>query len=414
MTATTLRRRPDVAPLSTAEERAHSARRKVAVAWGLLYFNTLTYLPGGLIPLPSTIGKALAQAALPVAIMVALTANPKIRLRPNVFLCLLGLLVVDTLITCTATQHIGTVFRTFRLVEFVAVLWLLTPWWGRRDMLLLRLHLRYLYAALILVAVGILLSPGKAFDNSGRLSGVIWPMGSTQVAQYAAVAAGLTIVLWLARMVSGRRTLFGVTSAVILLLLTHTRTALAGLVAGVLVAGLSVFIANARVRRFFAAGAATIAVGVLTVASVVTTWLARGEGTHGLETLTGRTNFWNLVLNEPRTRFQEIFGFGMSNASINGLPIDSNWMASYLMEGIFGVVVCGLILAFLFVAAFFQPRGVQRALALFLITYCTLASYTEVGFTDATTYMLHLAIAASLLAAPLPRRAKPQAVPSAN
>jgi hypothetical protein len=68
-----------------------------------------------------------------------------------------------------------------------------------------------------------------------------------------------------------------------------------------------------------------------------------------LATLTGRTNFWALVLNTPRNRFQEIFGFGLSNASVNGLPIDSNWLASYMQEGLFGVVVCALSLVFLFV-----------------------------------------------------------------
>jgi hypothetical protein len=140
------------------------------------------------------------------------------------------------------------------------------------------------------------------------------------------------------------------------------------------------------------------------VAGVVTTWLARGENAQGLATLSGRTNFWALVLNQPRTRFQEIFGFGLSTTGINGLPIDSNWLASYMQEGLFGVVVCAMMLAWLFATAFFQPHGVRRALALVLLTYCSLASYTEVGFTDASTYLLHLTVAASLIA-PLTRRA---------
>jgi hypothetical protein len=48
------------------------------------------------------------------------------------------------------------------------------------------------------------------------------------------------------------------------------------------------------------------------------------------------------------------------------------------------------------VTAYLQPREVQRALALFLITYCLIASFTEDGFTDATTYLLELTLAASL------------------
>ena len=92
-----------------------------------------------------------------------------------------------------------------------------------------------------------------------------------------------------------------------------------------------------------------------------------------------------------------IFGFGLSNISFNGLPIDSNWLASYQTQGLFGVVVCATMLLFLLVAAYFQPRGVQRALALFLVTYCLVASFTEVGFTDASMYLLDLTLAASLL-----------------
>ena len=91
----------------------------------------------------------------------------------------------------------------------------------------------------------------------------------------------------------------------------------------------------------------------------------------------------------------------MSKASINGKPIDSNWLAAYMQEGLFGVVVCAVILAWLFVTAFFQPRGVRRALALFLVTYCMLASFTEDSFTNVSTYLLHLTVAASLLITPL-------------
>lgn len=394
------------APVDPGELRDRSVRRRVSAAWGLLYLNTLTYSPGGFLPLPSRVGQLLTQGALTLAFFVALTVNPKLKVRPNVFLCLVSLLVLDTVITTLVPQHLGTAYRTFRLAEFVTVLWLLTPWWGRRDLLILRCHLRWLYVGLGSVLLGLLVTPGRAFALDGRLSGVAWPMGPTQVAQYAAVAGGLTVVLWLGRRLKGRTALALVAVDLALLLLTHTRTALVSMAAGILIAGLSLFTTNARVRRFFAASIAIVAVGVLTAAGVVTTWLARGETTQGLTTLTGRTNFWALVLQQPRTTFQEVFGFGLSNASVNGLPIDSNWLASYMMEGLFGVVVCALILAFLFAAAFFQANGVRRALGLFVVVYCTLASITEVGYADASTYLLHLTVAASLLAMPLTTRGR--------
>jgi hypothetical protein len=395
--ATLLRRNPRAVPLDPAQARDRSVRRRINIAWGLLLLNTMTYVPGiAVVNLPSKIGKGIAQGALPLAIVLLLTLNPKIRVRPNVFLVLVSLLSVDTVITALQ-PHFGTIFRTVRLAEFVAALWLLTPWWGRRDMLLMRCHLRWLYVAIGSVLLGLVIAPGHAFAFDGRLTGAIWPMLPTQIAQFAGIAAGLTIVLWLARLLSGRAVLVGVAVNIVVLLLAHTRTALVGLVAGVLVAGLSLFTINARVRKSFAAGAAVVSVAVITVAGVVTTYLARGENAQGLATLTGRTNFWALVLNTPRTRFQEIFGFGLSNASVNGLPIDSNWLASYMQEGLFGVVVCAAILVYLFLAAFFQPPGIRRALALFIVTYCTIASFTEDAFTDASTYLLDLTVAASLL-----------------
>jgi hypothetical protein len=411
MPVTALRRRAGVALLDPAEARARSVRRRVGVAWALLFFNTLTYIPGPLVHIPSIVGKGLAQSALPLALLVALTVNPKVRLRPNVFLSLISVVVLETVLTSTSTGHLSTVLRTFRLTEFVAALWLLTPWWGRRDMLLLQCHLRCLFVALGSVLLGSLIAPGRALAY-GRLSGVIWPMGPTQVAQYAAVAAGVIVVLWLARLLSGRVTLMGLIPAVIILLLAHTRTALVGLAAGLLVAGLSLFTVNARVRKFFAAGAAAVSIGVITVAGVVTTWLARGESAQGLASLSGRTNFWALVVHVPRTRFQDIFGFGLSNGSVNGLPIDSNWLSSYMQEGLLGVLVGATILVFLLVTAFFQPPGVRRALALFLVTYCMLASFTEDTFSDVTTYLLSLTVAASLLVGPLARRADYRAVPA--
>ena len=392
-----LRRYPGALRLDAAATKERSILRRVKAAYALLFFNTLTYGGGGIINLPSKVGKILPNGALPLALLLLLSVNPKIKLRPNVFLCLVGLLVADAILTATQQTKIGTDYRTFRFIEFFIALWLLTPWWGRSDMMLFRWHLRLLYIALISVAIGAFISPGKSFQFDGRLSGAIWPMAPTQVAQYAAVAAGLTILLWLGHRLTGRAAIVGVTLSMMILLLTHTRTALTGLVAGILVAGLSLFMVNTRVRRFFGWIALIASTAVVTAAGFITTWLTRGQGTQQLTSLTGRTNFWALVLTEPRNLFQEIFGFGITNASVNGLPIDSNWLSCYQQEGIFGVCICALMLIFLFVAAFFQAPGLRRALILFLVIYCLVASYTEDAFEAPSMYLLHLVIAASLL-----------------
>src|SRR5262249_27877072 len=155
-----------------------------------------------------------------------------------------------------------------------------------------------------------------------------------------------------------------------------------------IVAGLSLITARNRVRKAFAVAGVITAIAVMTLSSLLTTWLVRGQGTEQLTQLTGRTLVWGPLLAFPRDKFQEIFGAGLSNSSFNGLPIDDNWLSSYQAQGLFGVVICAAMLVLLLVAAYFQPKGLHRALALFLITYCLVASFTEDGFTDATPYLL--------------------------
>ncbi len=140
-----------------------------------------------------------------------------------------------------------------------------------------------------------------------------------------------------------------------------------------------------------------VAVAILTLSSFLTTWLARGEGTQQLTNLTGRTDVWAAVVDMPRDKFQVIFGFGLSNKSFDGLPVDSNWLACYLDEGLAGVILSAIVLLFVLVSAFFMPRGKSKALALFLAVYVLIASLTETGFSDASTYLLELTLAASLI-----------------
>jgi hypothetical protein len=390
-----LRHRRGVGLLASARPSERSVRRRVGIAWGLLVLNALTYY-GSVLHIPSPLGKAITQGALPAALIVALSVNRKGLVRPNVFLCLATLLVFEALITSLQPQHFGTVYRTFRLAEFVAALWLLSPWWGRRDLLLVRCHLVSLSVVLGSVILGLLIFPGHALAG-GRLGGVIWDIPATEVAHYAAVTIGLVVVLWFGGLLRGKATLIAVAVEGAVLILTHTRTAVIALVAALLVAGLSLIIVRARVRRFIATSGIIASIVVVAAAGVITSWLARGQDAQQLASLTGRTDFWTLVLGLPRTRFQVFFGFGLSNGSVNGLPIDSNWLVAYLQQGLFGVIVCAAMLLFLLVVAFFRPPSIERALALFLITYCLVASFTQVGFATVTTYLLEITLAASLL-----------------
>src|SRR5262249_50840990 len=254
--------------LDPEEARERSIRRRIGIAWGLLVLNTLTYV-GSLVPIPLAVGKLITQGALPVALIVLLTVNRRTIFRPNVFLCIVSLLVVGAVLTSFQPQHLGTLYRTFRLAEFVVALWLLSPWWGRRDLLLVRCHLTSLWVILGSVLLGLLVAPGHALGG-GRLSGVLWAIPPTQVAHYAAGTLGLTVVLWLAGRARNRATLLAVIVTGSMLVLTHTRTALVAVVAGLLVAGLSLIVGRARVRKFFAAASVAVSIGIIALSGLIT------------------------------------------------------------------------------------------------------------------------------------------------
>jgi hypothetical protein len=407
MSLSVVRARPGVPAANPAEALDRSVRRRVGLVWALLFLNVLTFAAGTwnglplIIHIPSVVGKIITQGSLPLALLVALMTNRRLTVRPNVFLCLLTLLVVEAFMSGLHPQGhiIGTLYRTARFAGFVATLWLLTPWWGRRDMLLLRCQLKALAVVLISVLLGLVIAPGRALAQ-GRLSGEFWPIPPAQVADFAGVAVGLVIILWFCGLMSGRAAAPAAVIGAVVLLLTHTRIELGALLAGILVGGLSIFLSRTRVRRTFLAVAIAASLGIAVFSGVVTAWLTRGENSQQLSSLTGRTAVWNAVVNAPRDLFQVIFGYGLSNKAYNGFPIDSNWLATYLDLGLLGVSISAVLLLFVFVSAYFQPLDAPRAIALFLVVYLMVTSYTETGLGDASQYLLDLALAASLVVPP--------------
>ena len=104
-----------------------------------------------------------------------------------------------------------------------------------------------------------------------------------------------------------------VVPAMIVLVLTHTRTALTAMLVGLLVAGASLVLARRRVRRTFAAASLVVVVIGVPAAPFLAHWAARGESTQGLQSLTGRTKAWSAVLADHRPTTNVIFGSGLSN-----------------------------------------------------------------------------------------------------
>lgn len=378
-----------------------SLLRRMSWIWGLLFLNVLPYSStSALVPLPSSVGKVITQTALIVALLLAVFLNRRVLLRPNLFLLLMTVLCVTSLMMSLHGYFgLGSVYRAVRLAAMVGALWLTTPWWGRRDLLLLRCHRRILSVIVALVLLGIVIAPGRALPG-GRLDGTIWPMPPTQVAHYAAVLAGIVIVLWLTGLVRARSAAVSTAVCVAVMLLTHTRTALFALAAGVLVAGLSLVLTRQRARRALAVTVVVVAIVALSFAPFLTTWLTRGESHKELSNLTGRTAVWSEVVAQPRPEVNILFGYGMSNDGFRGRPIDSGWLSVYVDQGLVGDILVGAQLLFLLLVAGFSPRGPRRAMALFLIVYVLFASFTETGIGQASPYLLDLAVAASVLMAP--------------
>lgn len=372
----------------------------VGVVWALLLLNTLGSAGAEtVVPIPRSIFQLATMGSLLAAFMLALLLNPRLRFRPSGYLLLLSLLLIVSIVaTARLEAGFGGLFRCGRLTVFLATLWLLTPWWDG-SLSFVRYHIKTLGAVLISVAVGLIAAPGLAMPETygGRLVGAVWPLAAPQVGQYAAVVAGLTIVLWFGRRTNGW-SVVGITVPVItLLLLSHTRTATLALIAALAVAGLTLAPTNARARRVLAGAALGAGVVAALFGTALQVWFRRGQSEENLENLTGREKVWDALLAMPRTPGEQLFGVGLTDKSFGGLPIDNSWLAVYHEQGLVGIAIVVALLAGLVVAAVLRQPSPARACAVFLIVYCIIASYTEAGLGDASPYLLHLAVAASLL-----------------
>lgn len=381
-----------------------SVRLRLGWVWGLLLFNVMPFAGGpSLIPVPSLVGRALTQLSLLVAFGLALTLNRRLLIRRNFMLFFMSLLcVTSAMMSVRGYFGVGSMIRAGRLVIFVSVLWLLTPWWGRRDMLVLRMHVKALCVVIASVVIGAVLSPGKAFASGDRLGGAIWSIPSTQVAHYTAMALGLAVVLWMAGSLPSKAAFVVAAVGAATLILTETRTAMIGLVVGLVLAAASLFASRRRVRRaVLAAVGVALVVLVFNSSPTVKAWFQRGQSAQELTNLTGRTLVWHDLLAAPVDEAHRIFGYGMSNDSFDGGSIDSSWLSTYYDQGLFGDLIDVLLLVTVLVASLRCPRGPARAAGLFVVGYCAVASITETGLGDASTYLLDLFAAMSAVAAPL-------------
>ncbi|WP_405650327.1 O-antigen ligase domain-containing protein [Streptomyces sp. NBC_01386] len=402
---------PDAADTQPGAERRPAGPPKlVGTIWGLLVLNTLGSAGAEtIVPLPRSLIQMVTMGALVAAFALALALNLRLRIRGSAFVFLLTLLLVPSVISSVDLESgFGALFRCARLALFIGTLWLLSRWWDG-GLTFVRHHIRMYFAVLGSVAAGLVVSPGAALPDlyGGRLVGALWPLTPPQIGQYAAVIIGLTVLLVLGRRTDRVSAAVVIVPSLVLLALTHTRTATLGLVIGLVLAIGSLLLTSAAARRFFTWAVLCAVVAAVGFASTLQTWFLRGQSQENFSNLTGRAKVWDALLAAPRTTMEQLFGVGLGDKSFGGLPIDNSWLAVYQEQGLTGVALVAAIIIVLGGVALLRPPSLQRACAIFLISYCAIASYTEAGLGDASPYLLHLAVAASLLAAPAAATALP-------
>ncbi|MFI6768054.1 O-antigen ligase domain-containing protein [Streptomyces sp. NPDC050355] len=386
-----------------AEPRPAGTPRIVGIVWGLLILNTLGSAGAvTIIPLPRSLIQLVTMGALAAAFTLALAVNLRLHIRATAFVFLLTLLLVPSVISSAHLESgFGALFRCARLALFVGTLWLLSRWWDG-GLTFVRHHIRMYFAVLGSVAAGAVISPGAALPElyGGRLVGALWPLTPPQIGQYAAVIIGLTVLLVLGRRTDRAGAAVVIVPSLVLLVLTHTRTATLGLFIGLALALGSLVLTSGAARRFFAWAVLCAAVATVGFGSALQAWFLRGQSQEYLSSLTGRAKVWDALLAAPRSTSEQLFGVGLGDKSFGGLPIDNSWLAVYHEQGLVGIAIVAAIIIVLGGVALLRPPSLPRACAIFLISYCAIASYTEAGLGDASPYLLHLALAASLLAAP--------------
>ncbi|GGY69901.1 membrane protein [Streptomyces olivaceoviridis] len=377
--------------------------KAVGIVWLLLGLNTLGSAGAKtIVQLPRSLIQLVTMGSLVVAFALALALNARLRIRPNAFVFLLTLLLVPSVISSVHLESgFGALFRCTRLTLFVGTLWLVSRWWDG-GVTFVRHHIRMYFAVLVSVAAGLAISPGAAMPDlyGGRLVGALWPLTPPQIGQYTAVITGLTVLLLLGRQVDRTSAAVVIVPSLVLLALTHTRTATVGLLVGLALAVGSLLLTSAAARRFFTWAVLSATVAAVGFASALQAWFLRGQSKENFSSLTGRAKVWDALLAAPRTTGERFFGVGLGDKSFGGLPIDNSWLAVYNEQGLIGVCLVAAVLLVLGGVALLRPPSLPRACAIFLISYVAISSYTEAGLGDASPYLLHLALAASLLAAP--------------
>jgi O-Antigen ligase len=358
----------------------------------------------------SEIGKGLLTGA--VFLWAAAMAAPRFRMMiPPTY----GLYLTYMLLAVPAAVYSGrgsAFLLAVRLGMVLAIPALLWPWLTGNAEAFLRVH-RRAHTVLAAVVLGGLLLGGSAawefgipFGAGGRLQGVVPPMSAVRVGEVGAILAGLGLIA----VVFGRiRPTFGLAGTLVgfgLIFLSHTRTAAGALIAGLVVASLSV--ARSRQGRWALTGVFLLLLVGTVFVNPLRSWVLREQSPEQFTTLTGRWAAWESLVQKELTPDEVVFGHGLGAKTItlepNTLaqpwleiqrekPIDNGWLSVFWESGVVGVVLISLALGAAFVFAWRAPTPYVRAACVFLLVLVLVASLLETGLSDTSSLTLHVFVA---------------------
>ncbi len=294
---------------------------------------------------------------------------------------------------------LGSLFRAIRFLLTLVLLLQLVPIFARDRYIPLRGH--FLVMKITVVSSLVSLAVGRGFDGEGRLITQLPAFPAPGLAQWTSLFCFLLIFLMLNRAIPVRSGMAWLAASGLCLFLSHSRTPLVAGGAGFVAGLVAMFVSSQRARRFVSWVMFLVPVSALMFGPAVQAWFLRGQDQSQISTLTGRTKAWAKVYSFPRDVYSRLFGVGLTDKSIEGLPIDSGYLSVYHEQGRVGVAIMTLIFVVYLARILSRRPSAARAMALFLVVYVLIASYTETGIGDMSGYVLHLVMAMVLVVVPV-------------
>jgi O-antigen ligase len=380
-------------------------------AWVLVVVNVQPWVkeisgPQGQTIVESNTNKGLLMAA--VFMLAATLAAPSFRARmPATYLLYFGYLFVAAATALRLSEPVTPLLRIGRFGLAITIPLLLWRWLGGWPALFLNTH-RVAHVLLgLVVVVGLAAAPSAAWTEEGyvggggRLQGVFLPMHPTRVGEIGAILVGLALTALVFRRMQHLPGIILASLGLSLIILSRTRTAATALL-------IALFAAFCLTRRYRLGRRALRTILLLVLLAIpllvpIRSWALRGQDTDEFSSFTGRTRAWSAVIEQQSSLSSVMFGHGLGNkrvllrrgeGDIDVLAIDNGWLSLFWETGLFGLILVLIAVIATVVAVFKAPTPYIRASAGFLVTYVVIASFTESGLSDLSSYSLHILVAA--------------------